>query len=139
MSRSSRLEDAVRLAHGRLDVERLDVLPLIRDVKISIALVTNRNPDLGLTCFFKSETRKLMASMTLATNWSSLISTWPTATPKHKTFFNWKRMVCVDGHKSASPCQTRRHKPCTTHRADIIDLVAQVFGVRDGRRELAGL
>ena len=31
--------------------------------------------------------------MTLASTWSSVISTWPTATPKQRTFFNWNLMV----------------------------------------------
>ncbi len=34
-----------------------------------------------------------MANMMLEINWSSVISTFPTATPMHKTFFNWNLMV----------------------------------------------
>ena len=32
-------------------------------------------------------------NMTLPRTWSSVIWTWPTATPKQRTFFNWNLMV----------------------------------------------
>ena len=34
-----------------------------------------------------------MANMMLEINWSSVMPTLPTATPIHKTFFNWNLMV----------------------------------------------
>lgn len=43
--------------------------------------------------FFSKETRKLTASMTFPINSSSVIPTFPTATARHKTFFNWNLMV----------------------------------------------
>lgn len=43
--------------------------------------------------FFSRETKKLIASMTLATSSSSLKPTLPIATAKQRTFFSWNLMV----------------------------------------------
>ncbi|GMC22299.1 unnamed protein product [Saccharomyces cerevisiae] len=43
--------------------------------------------------FFNKETKKLTDIKIWLTKTSSSISTLPTATAKHKTFFNWNLMV----------------------------------------------
>jgi len=44
-------------------------------------------------CFFRRETKKLIAKWMFCTSWSSSISRFPMATLKHKTFFIWNLMV----------------------------------------------
>lgn len=47
--------------------------------------------------------------MTLARTWSSVIWTWPTATPKQRTFFNWNLIVertSVSLLVKSSACET---------------------------------
>ena len=44
-------------------------------------------------CFFSSDTRKFMAKWMFWTSSSSPISTLPTATLRHRTFFIWNLMV----------------------------------------------
>ena len=45
--------------------------------------------------FLSRDTKKLIDNMTLATIWSSVMSMWPTATPRHRTFLSWNLMVLL--------------------------------------------
>lgn len=65
-----RLEQSLGFTHGRLDVERPDVLPL---EDVSFGLIWEMRDQ--LTCFLRREIKKLMDNMVFCMMWSSDMST----------------------------------------------------------------
>lgn len=47
----------------------------------------------SVTSYIEINIEGYALNMTLPKTWSSVIWTWPTATPKQRTFFNWNLMV----------------------------------------------
>ena len=83
-----RLEEPDGFAHGWLDVQRFNVLPVLfqkRNQEVDSYRVRWR---LDIMKIFPN-----IPSMTFPRTWSSVIWTWPTATPKQRTFFNWNLIV----------------------------------------------
>ena len=88
-SHTTLLEQPNWLAHRGLDMQRLDVLPVFleqRNEEVDACAYPGLATESSTIC-------RDSLSMTFANTWSSVMSTWPTATPRHRTFFSWNLIV----------------------------------------------
>lgn len=102
------LEETNRLAHRRLQVERLDVLPVLFEERNEEVDAYHFHKELAIDSLCRGEDGYAL-NMTLARTWSSFIWMWPTATPRHRTFLSWNLMVertSVSLFARSSACDT---------------------------------